>query len=271
MPVQTLRILLFNVGYCTEIDGSLKSYLKSSYRYLYNPKKITTNAYAGLHNLIAEQNPDLCFFAEVRPNVQKMTQSASYSFSMVDNKYGRHSILSVLPFFRKNCNGVLSKTAITHRKRYFKNGTKKLIYELTLEDGTVLLFAHFSLMAHTRKKQFKELEDIIGNRKNVVLCGDFNTLSHPDELLKFAKRAGLRIVNPKWEATYPTAHPKKDLDLFLCSRTIRLRTIHVLHDVRLSDHLPVVLEMKIGTEPVRVRRSQSPRTLRPFRNSKKGV
>ncbi|MBI3619341.1 endonuclease/exonuclease/phosphatase family protein [Candidatus Peregrinibacteria bacterium] len=245
METQPFRILLYNIGYCTELDGSFTDYFLHFYRYFYTPRRILREVARGLNSLVDRVQPDLCCFAEIHRGRRSAPRLHSLTFHAIDNKYGRKSWLRHLPFFRNNCNGIFSQRPVSYRKSYFKNGTKKLMYEVKLENGTCLLFAHFSLRAATRRKQFVELKEIVAKHDDVILCGDFNTLSHPEELQKFARGSGLKIINPQSEATYPAIHPTKDIDLFLCSKHIHLRALHVLHEVKLSDHLPVLLEMEL--------------------------
>jgi endonuclease/exonuclease/phosphatase family metal-dependent hydrolase len=104
---------------------------------------------------------------------------------------------------------------------------------------------HFSLSKRIRHKQFAELEELIRKRKRVILCGDFNVFSGPEELYHLLGQCNLRIVNQPKDFTFPTCKPRKALDLFLCSHDVRIMDIRVLDTVTASDHLPVILEVAL--------------------------
>lgn len=240
----TFRILLYNVGYFTELDGSLRNYFLRFYRYLYTPSDVVTNAMTGLDKLIHKENPDLCCFIELKKKGRRPHLHA-YRYGDVENKYGFDSVLRRVPFFRSNCNGFLAKKPLHYHRRYFQHGTKKLFYEIEIEHGVSLLLVHFSLRASTRTKQFEELRELIATRKNVVVCGDFNTFRHFNELQNFADDCSLRIVNKPSEATFPAKKPTKAIDFFLCSKTLKMKNAKVIRGIKISDHLPVMVEMEL--------------------------
>jgi endonuclease/exonuclease/phosphatase (EEP) superfamily protein YafD len=241
-----LKILLYNVGYYTELDGSVRDYLFRGYRYLYTPKKVVSETLQQLNTLMEQEKPDICCFIEIHKNKRNRPLFSAYHFGDIDNKYGFNSVLRRLPFFRNNCNGFFSKKALNFHKHYFKSGTKKLVYEIELQPNVSLFMVHFSLKASTRKKQFEELKAFLDPTKQNILCGDFNTFSDTQELDSFARSCGLRIVNKPSEGTFPAKDPRKAIDLFLCSATINAGS-EVLNNVQLSDHLPVLAHISIQT------------------------
>lgn len=243
MSAATLRILLYNVGYCTELDGTMRDYVTKFYRYLYTPRPVVNRAKHSLATLIHDHKPDVCCLAEIHHNVEAIPSFQTFASADVSNKYGP-GLLRRLPFFRKNCNGVFTQRPYSCKKHWFRNGAKKLIYEVDLGHDVTLLFAHFSLKASTRKKQYEELKKWVKKCKKVILCGDFNTFRHEDDLLKFASECGL-VMHETDSGTFPRHRPKKAVDLFLCSPNIKLKDIQVLRHAEASDHLPVLLEMRI--------------------------
>lgn len=245
MQPQRIRILLFNVGYATALDGSLRNYFLRFYRYLYTPQNILRKVRQAIYNLLEREKPDVCCFVEVHRRKGCLPHPHIYTCSDVDNKYGTDSVLRRLPFFRDNCNGFFSKGDLPFEKIYFKNGTKKLIYDIKLRDDLSLFLVHFSLDRRVRALQAEELKHIIKKRKNVVLCGDFNIFKGQKELESLADACGLRIVNTPNENTFPAVSPKKALDLFLCPKNMGFAQVKVIKGVHASDHLPVLLEMEV--------------------------
>jgi hypothetical protein len=246
MPAQKFRILLFNVGYATALDGSLRNYFLRFYRYLYTPRTIIRKVRQAIYHLMEREKPDVCCFVEIHRKIGCVPHPHIYTCSDIDNKYGLHSILRRLPFFRDNCNGFFAKGDLAFEKYYFKNGTKKLIYEIRLRDDVSLFLAHFSLERKVRQKQFVELREIIKSCKNAILCGDFNIFDGRAEVEALAEACEMRIVNSPTESTFPAFHPSKTLDLFLCPKNIRFAEAKVLKGIHASDHLPVLLEMELA-------------------------
>ncbi len=241
MQKKHFRVLLMNVGYATGLDGSMRSYLTQWYRYLYTPQRIIRQVRQSIYGLLNRENPDLCCFVEIHRRHGFVPHPHAYT-SHIDNKYGRFSPLRFMPFFRDNCNGFFSHHQLQFKKRYFKNGSKKLIYDINLGNGMSLLLIHFSLNRDTRKLQFRELKKILKGRPNTLICGDFNIFRGTRELHSLAESCNLKIVNAH-SPTFPAARPKRALDLFLAPKSLEHVSASVMGDVQVSDHLPVMLEM----------------------------
>ena len=242
-PGQPFRILLMNLGYGTGLDGSLWSYLTQWYRYLYTPQRIIRQVRQSIYALLNREHPDLCCFVEIHHHHGFVPHPRAYR-SHINNKYGRFSWLRRIPFFRDNCNGFFSSFPLHFTKRYFANGTKKLIYDIHLENGISLLLVHFSLNTRTRQLQCRELKTMLHGRRNVILCGDFNIFRGTSELQALAEACNLKIINSHG-ATFPSVHPTKTFDLFLCPKNLHNVRAKVMNDIRVSDHLPVMLEIGI--------------------------
>ena len=238
------KILLYNVGYCAGLDGSVRGYVKHFLRYLYTPKKVVQRVLASVDHLVDREKPDICCFVEVRRVRKFINRLWEYPFHSFENKYGRRSIFRYLPYFRKNVLGFFSLKSHPFRRHFLRTGMKKLVYEIDLGKDVSLFFSHFALRKRTRRKQLKELEHLIKQRKQVILCGDFNIFDGVHELEEFIEECGLKIVNTLEDVTFPAVHPQKALDLFLCSASMHIEDLKVLHP-QASDHLPVLLKVRI--------------------------
>ena len=237
----SFKILLFNMGYGLGLDGSIKDYATKWYRYLYCPEITRKNILKKTKKLITAIKPDICCLIEIEgPHADYFNKDQPYYD--ITNKYGSKSILSKLPVFNNKSNAVFSKKKYKIKKRFMKNGTKKLLYEVLLPKNITLFMTHFSLSKNTRKKQFKEIKNMIKNKKKVILCGDFNIFSGFKELEPLLSGTDLVIVGKN--STFPACSPKKVFDLFLCSKNIQVKNYKVINK-RLSDHLPALLELKI--------------------------
>ncbi len=227
------------MGYGLGLDGSVKDYALKWYRYLHCPTIIKDKVLKGIKNLIKSQKPDVCCFIEIEgPHADYF--SKDYLYYDITNKYGPKSALSKIPAFHTKSNAVFSRKNHQIKRHYFENGTKKLIYEVSLPKGITLLMTHFSLSKNTRKKQFTEIKKLIKNK--TILCGDFNIFTGFQELEPLLTETNLKIVSKN--KTFPASNPKKAMDLFLCSKNIKVNACKVINK-RLSDHLPVLLEIEV--------------------------
>jgi hypothetical protein len=240
--MKKLKILLLNLGYLTNLNGSKKDYLLNSYRYLINSKKIQKGLIQKFKKTIKKQNPDLILLIEIRKNQVKELISKAYKFYDFETKYGKDSILRKLPLFKIQCNGFISKEKLNYKKGFLKYGTKKILYVIDLPKRIKLLLFHFSLNKKTREKQFKEITNLTKNYKYKIICGDFNISKGINEIKSFIKENDLKISNNM--PTFSSFKPQKNLDLFLCSKALKTKS-EVIGNLKISDHLPVVLEIDL--------------------------
>lgn len=239
--MHTHRILLLNLGYGTGLDGSLRSYFTKSWHYLHTPERVLQSIHEGFQMLMATVQPDICCLLEMHHDPLLLKSFAAYGCRHVDPKYGKRSILKRLPFFRDNCDGIFAMDRLPCAVRQFRHGVKKLLYDVQVGKDFSLLVGHFSLHASVRQQQFQEIAELISAQKRTIVCGDFNDFGGCKELNGLLKETDLRIVRPPHSETFPACHPRRPLDLFLCSKNIHHVQAEVLRDVHLSDHLPVLL------------------------------
>ncbi len=243
--MEKLKILIFNVGYLTGINGSVDEYFNYGHRYLYRRHKGKPGLMAALSKLIDHEKPDIGFFMETHHDNEFLEFLKKFPFSHIENKYQKGGMLEVIPFFRRNSNSVITHREFKVNKIYLKSGRKRLIYEFKLNPVTTLILGHFALGEETRLKQLKELESVMKQTPRVIIGGDFNTVRDARSMIAFAKAHNLKIVDIKRAKTYPAHSPTKPLDFFVCSRDIKIIKFKVIKDVKISDHLPVMIEVEI--------------------------
>ena len=81
------------------------------------------------------------------------------------------------------------------------------------------------------------------DKNQVIICGDFNVFKGLSELDHLVAGGNLKIINGPNDKTFPSYKPKNVLDIFICSKNIDVAELRVLTDVKISDHLPVILEI----------------------------
>ena len=101
-----------------------------------------------------------------------------------------------------------------------------------------------SLRKHIRGKQITELKEILTRHKSTVCLGDFNTFGGSREIEGILEKDKLLSLNYKHKATYPSYHPRMELDYALVSHDINHRNFKVLPET-FSDHRGFMFEITL--------------------------
>lgn len=256
-----MKILSCNAGYMLGYRNVLWGYVPPPVSSIVGHPGAEQRALDRLVSVVERERPDVVSLLEVDRGSHR-TATAGQLRALVDslgdrglsyrgdvaNKYGEGGIADAVPFFGHLGNAVLSCRDRPTTAHYLSAGRKRLVLEVELAADAVLFVVHLSLGARSRRRQLRELADLVAARAgdcDVVVAGDFNTFDDGD-LAGFADRTGLELQIPG--ETVP-ARPLDDLfvatrclDLFLCSPSVDVERCDVL-DVQLSDHRPVVLEV----------------------------
>ncbi len=107
----------------------------------------------------------------------------------------------------------------------------------------VLVVTHLSLGTRTRRQQLAFISELIGDYEHVILMGDTNC--EPEDLAEdlAVGDAGLQVPLQAHK-TYPSWHPRRNIDHILVTPSLQVRRVEVL-DERISDHLPVAMEVTL--------------------------
>ena len=239
-----MKILLYNIGYATGLNGSWWSYATQWYRYLYTPTSIQQQVLNTISQRIQNEQIEVAGLIEVTPqHISTLKQRTGfYGTSAV--KYSPNSRLRRIPGLKNKSNGFISNPNLAHTAHYITAGNKTLLLELALPNNISLFMFHFSLQANVRQQQLKEISSIIANRKRVIVCGDFNIFNGPSELDQFQDTTSLQLVRSS--ATFPAYQPQHQLDIFMVSEDVMVSDIKVYNDITASDHLPVVLDVRMS-------------------------
>jgi len=102
---------------------------------------------------------------------------------------------------------------------------------------------HLSIGKKSREKQLEYIAEIINNTQgSIILTGDFNILD-ASELNIIGKTKLEKISNCK---TYPSWNPKISTDLLLLSKEFNITGFYSADSVKVSDHLPCIVEATLG-------------------------
>ncbi|MXV64483.1 endonuclease/exonuclease/phosphatase [Natronorubrum sp. JWXQ-INN-674] len=256
-----MKILSCNAGYLLGYQNVCWGYVPPPIGSLLGDTDVERQKLDQLVSVIERERPDVVSLLEVdrgshrtvtdgqfRTLVDTLAERGLSYRGNVANKYGDGGIVGSLPFFGYLGNAVLSRSDRRTTTHYLSAGRKRLVLEVSLAPETVLFVVHLSLGGRSRRRQLRQLAELVTERaegRDVIVTGDFNTFDGADELGAFTDRAGLETRVPG--ETVP-ARPFDDLfvssrslDLFCCSPSVDVDRCDVLN-VQLSDHRPIVLE-----------------------------
>lgn len=241
-----MKIVVYNMGYGTGLNGSLRHYIFKFWRYLWTPKKVLKE----IVHFLKSVDPDVICLIEIdagslrnrfRSQVTEIAKGLNLTHAHSMSKYGPHSLWRKLPFFGKQHSAVLSRQKGEIKNHYLSTGMKRLVQEYIV-DGISIFVTHLSLRKKSRQKQIKELSGLIqACPRPYLVCGDFNTFKGLEEVDELMRENDLKLIHS--QPTFPAFNPVRQLDLILVHKNICLKSSGVSKKV-CSDHLPVWVEIE---------------------------
>ncbi len=165
------------------------------------------------------------------------------------SKYHHGSMARRMPVLKHQGNAIFSRSQAEHsNSHFFTYGFKRLVMESRIEGADVFL-VHLALSREVRRKQLLDLFRLVGkcHDRPVILAGDFNTIHGEKELEEFMRITGLRSANIGGLPTFPAWKPRRELDFILHSPIMKVHRFEVLRQIRLSDHLPLLMDFELLT------------------------
>ena len=245
-----MRFLLYNIRYGAGIGK--RFHLPVPYSgYL----KHTNGNLRHIIEFIRSVHPDIIALIEVDSGSyrsEKSNQAEAIAremkhYHIYQSKYPVDSIVQKIPLVNKQGNALLTNHAIKcHRFHYFREGMKRLVIELELNEISIFL-VHLSLKFRYRQYQLKELHSMVENvGKPVIVAGDFNVFWGDRELQLFAAATGLKNANDQGQPSHPSRSPRRQLDYIFHSPEIHVTRFQV-PQVTFSDHAPLVCDFEVVT------------------------
>jgi endonuclease/exonuclease/phosphatase family metal-dependent hydrolase len=162
-----------------------------------------------------------------------------YWYKQVNRNLGR---------LARHSNGVLSRVrplAITEYKLPGLPGRGAVMVELETTDESVLAVCilHLALGWRARRRQLDYIRELSGHYAYLILMGDFNCDCGSRALKDLVSDTDLRGLDCELK-TFPSWHPRRNLDHILASESLRIIEARVL-DYPLSDHLPLSMTVAL--------------------------
>ena len=247
-----MRLLVYNIAYGTGSPKGAAGHILGAANYLRAPERY----FSSIRGFVERVKPDLAAIVEAdagSPRTGGISQIAAMTRILGDtpgtafhSKYAPNSALAHLPYCKHQTNVLLARDGLAENERidFFPAGAKRLIVSCEYR-GVRVFLVHLALTLAVRRRQLDYLAAILPRQQPVIVCGDFNTLSHGSrELTKFLCATRLVSANPAHRATYPARQPVHELDYILYSPEIRLKTLRIRH-FPVSDHLPLVADFNL--------------------------
>ncbi len=239
------RILVSNLGYARDIDGTVLSHFLHIYRHFFTPIALQKSSLDAYKKIIAESNPDIYCMIEIdtgSPTSGGFDQfeylaCPDYPLRDVVSKYAIHSRLADFWMTRGKSNGFMARKPYVFERQYLSMGSKRLLYRIVLEESLVLFFTHLSLKKDIRIKQIRELRMLADKEEgNVLIAGDFNILAGLSELDILTGDGCYQLLNDSTHGTFTLFGKHYLLDICLVSSKIAARISLTIIDQPFSDH-----------------------------------
>lgn len=239
------RILVSNLGYARDIDGSILRHLKHGLRHFRTSVFVQKNALDAYRQIIKDANPHLCCLIEVDTgsftsgwfNQFSYLEDSAYILRDVVSKYAVDRQHHHLSAFHGKCNGIMANRLYAYERLYLACGSKRLLYRIVLEEGLTLFFTHLSLHRSIRLQQLKELRVFADKEKgDVLIAGDFNILAGVDELSVLCGDKKYRILNNPEEGTFTLFGKHYLLDVCIANCSAQSHFSVKVIDQPFSDH-----------------------------------
>ena len=246
----TLRVLSLN------IEGGLHSsryrhYVTRAWGHVLPSRSKRINleriaALAGRYDIVALQEADAGSLRTSHLNqVAHLAECADFG-------YWHAAVTRDLRPFARHCLGCLSRWPLEHVKYYALPGLLPGRGALEVEirpdgfESMRLIIVHLALGLRARTRQLHFVAGLVRDRTDTIVLGDFNC-----NATELAAHPGLRtaaLSGVHNQHTFPSWRPTRSLDHILVTPGVDVVAAGVL-DQRLSDHLPVVVEIRLRNRP----------------------
>ncbi|MGV8141583.1 MAG: endonuclease/exonuclease/phosphatase family protein [Candidatus Woesearchaeota archaeon] len=244
---ENIKVMSFNLEFCASVTKGYWQYLEFFWKYL-APHNI--NAIFEVIDIIAQEGIGIAVLTEME-GISRRTHHRNYLEMILGATPLKNSVF--YPVNRwwfdigNRGNAIMSKYDMIESKniklktkienRYLSIG-KFIVNNKTIH----VLTTQLSLGRRDRIKEFRQIVEIVNSIKGpIILAGDLNT-QNEFELEVFNHTRLKRVITTN---TFPSWRPKRRIDYIFYSPEFEVVESYVLDYVKVSDHLPVIAELKL--------------------------
>jgi endonuclease/exonuclease/phosphatase family metal-dependent hydrolase len=248
--MSNIKVVSLNIEYCSNVSKGYWQYLTNLWKYIFPHDK---TAIWRISNVINTEEVHIATFTEMDGGgyrtknlnymniISDITQLKNNIFYPVNRMWFNlgvrgNGIATVYEILEAK-NVKLEHKGVLGENRYLS------VSKINLDGKHIhVLTTQLALGRGSRVKELEHIRDIIKNLKGpIIFTGDLNT-EHEDEL-KIINEAGLiRVETPK---TFPSWKPSRRIDYIFHCNNFEPVDSRVLEKLKVSDHLPVITELKL--------------------------
>lgn len=240
-----MKILSLNAGYFLGYTGTPADYVMHPWKAVTGSKNETA-AINEFVTLVRDIDPDAVALQELDTGSIRTRTDGQMQYiadrlpndytAYASTKYGNR-LFRQAPILQYMANGTLCKQG-TVQDHYLDSGVKSLVQEVQIEDMSMFSVHLARFGTRTRQRQLRELAELISEREQTLIVGDFNAMNGASEA-DLLREHGLSISSPG--NTFPSSQPTYPLDLTAYSQDLNVgcRTL----DCTLSDHRPILVSV----------------------------
>lgn len=242
----TIRIINLNIEYCASITRGYWQYITSLWKYIIPHNVFTLKA---MSKLINNWDADICTFVEIDGGSFR-TMHSNYlkklSNMTILKKWHFYPVRHLLNLSNQG-NGILTRYDILETRNYrliTRGENRCLSHTIIRLNGDIVnvLTTQLALGKRSRRYELMQIADIIKKISGpVILTGDLNTANEAELIV--IEEIGLKRIHTA--KTFPTWKPKRTIDYIFYSEDFELIDCQVVADIKISDHLPLVAELRI--------------------------
>jgi endonuclease/exonuclease/phosphatase family metal-dependent hydrolase len=246
---ENIKVVSFNVEYCASINKGYWQYLTKLWKYVLPHD---TGAIWKISDFIKRDRIDIATFMEVDGGSYR-TRKKDYMKILSKLTQLRYNIFFPVRHIwfglTNQGNGIATRYEILETRnvkletnRVFGENRYLSISKLDVNGKTLYVFT--TQLALGRRSRVRELKHIAReiNRIDgpIIFTGDLNTQREKElEILNNTKLT--RVESMK---TFPSWKPRRRIDYIFYSPEFELMDDYVVEDLKASDHLPVVAELR---------------------------
>jgi len=247
---KSIKLVSFNIEYCASISRGYWQYITRWWKYILPHE---TEAIHNIAEIINRDKIDIATFMEMdggsyRTRHNNYMSLISYLTELKENVF--YPVRQMWWGLTNQGNGIATRFDVVEANnikletnRVFGENRYLSVSKLNVNDKIIyVMTTQLALGNKSRIKEFQHIANVINNIKDPILfTGDLNTQNEKElEILKTTRLKRIETTN-----TFPSWKPKRRIDYIFHSPEFEVVESYVIDSLKVSDHLPIVAELKL--------------------------